>query len=170
MAAVWDRVLAFLGYEEEPEEEDVAEEVAPAVAVAARYAAPVSRADSVRRRPSGRPAWGEDRPERGERLSGRPATVTRLVPSGFPGMVVASPKRFEEAEETVAHLKAGKPVLLHTDGLDRELGQRLVTFLMGGVCALGGEMHRVGSVFLFVPAGVEVTLPLALRIGEREGR
>lgn len=167
---MWDRVLAFLGYEEEPEEQDVAEEVAPAVAVAQRYAAPVSRADVARRRAGGRPSWGEDRSERSERLSGRPATVTRLVPSGFPGMVVAAPKRFEESEEIVAHLKGGKPVLLHTDGLDRELGQRLVTFLMGGVCALGGEMHRVGTVFLFVPSGVEVTLPLALRIGEREGR
>lgn len=176
-SGVWDRMLAFLGFEEEPVEEEPAvslQALAPAVhgqgQVVAREDLPRRRAVAAVR--PARPAWtGEERgPEfRGAAGSGRSATVTRLV-QAFPGFVVAAPKRFEESQEVADHLKAGKPVLLHLEGVERELAQRLINFLAGSVYALGGEMHRVGSAVLFVPAGVEVTMPLSLRMGEREGR
>lgn len=170
-AGMWDRMLAFLGFEEEPEEEEEAVAVSLPVLASAAQGGGVAgvREEALRRRAGSvrpvRSAWSaEDRgvaPGRGN--------VTRLVPA-FPGFVVAAPKRFEEAQEVADSLKAGKPVLLHLEGAERELAQRLVNFLAGSVYALGGEMHRVGAAVLFVPAGVEVSLPLSLRMGERDGR
>ncbi len=173
-AGMWDRMLAFLGFEEE--EEDVEEEqsvaLAAVTAAAPRQAQLGGREDLPRRRTmatvrTARSGWsGEDRGAEYRSGTGRGATVTRLVP-GFPGLVVAAPRRFEESQEAADHLKAGKPVLLHLEGVERELAQRLINFLAGSVYALGGEMHRVGAAVLFVPAGIDVTLPLSLRMGER---
>jgi len=175
-AGMWDRMLGFLGFEEEVEEEDGALAAPlPAINSVGHGSAHGSVRDVERRRGGavrqGRAAWGpvERAEHRGGAAASRSANVTRLVPA-FPGFVVAAPKRFEESQEVADHLKGGKPVLLHLEGLERELAQRLINFLMGSVYALGGEMHRVGAAVLFVPAGVEVTLPLSLRMGEREGR
>jgi cell division inhibitor SepF len=163
---VWDRLLAFLGFEEEAEEGE--EPATAAVPLAAVQGGAYRASDAVasHRRPRGLRA--EDRSE--VRATGAPrgATVTRLV-AGVPGVVVSAPKRFEDAQEAADHLRAGKPVILHVEGMDRELTQRLVNFLAGSTYALGGEMHRIGSVVLFAPAGVEVTLPISLRLAEREG-
>lgn len=176
-SGIWDRMLAFLGFEEEEVEEEPAvslQALAPAVhgqgPLVAREDVPRRRAVAAVR--TARPAWsGEERGAdfRGGAGSGRGATVTRLV-QAFPGFVVAAPRRFEESQEVADHLKSGKPVLLHLEGIERELAQRLINFLAGSVYALGGEMHRVGAAVLFVPAGIDVTMPLSLRMGEREGR
>ncbi len=173
MAGVWDRLLGFLGFEEEVEEPE--EETA--VPLAAQGGGTPLRlreqAPAARRVRAARPAsWtgaAEERSEPRGAQASRGATVTRLV-AGLPGVVVSAPKRFEDAQEAADHLRAGKPVILHADGLDRELTQRLVNFLAGSTYALGGEMHRVGSVVLFAPAGVEVTLPFSLRMSERDDR
>ena len=175
MAGVWDRLLGFLGFEEEVEEPE--EETA--VPLAAQGGGTPLRlreqAPAARRVRAARPAsssWTgatEERSEPRGAQASRGATVTRLV-AGLPGVVVSAPKRFEDAQEAADHLRAGKPVILHADGLDRELTQRLVNFLAGSTYALGGEMHRVGSVVLFAPAGVEVTLPFSLRMSERDDR
>ncbi len=166
---MWDRMLAFLGFEEEQEgeeEEGVVSSVPAAVPATARH--------ETRRRPPVRASRGvfadEPAPVAGRTPPrGGGATVTRIAGPAL-GIVVSAPKRFEEAQEVADHLKGGQPVVLHLDGMERDLAQRLINFLAGSVYALGGEMHRVGSVVLFAPSGVEVTLPIALRIAERDGR
>lgn len=183
MAGLWDRFLGFLGFEEEPEDDVV--EPAAGVAAAQAGGSGVGGASASGWRPhddgtlavaarrSARAArlaaWQEERAEARAAGVARGANVTRLHP-GLPGLVVAAPKRFEDAQEIADHLRSGKPVILHGEGLERDLAQRLVHFLMGATYALGGEMHRVGSVVLFAPAGVDVTLPFTLRLAEREGR
>jgi len=164
---MWDKMLAFLGFEEEEGAQD--EGLLAAAAAPALPAVGGARPEVARRRPvrGGRGNWAEERPEVRAPLRG--ASVTRLV-AAAPGFVVAAPKRFEESQEVADHLKAGQPVLVYLEGIERELAQRLVNFLAGSVYALGGEMHRIGSVVLFVPAGVDVTLPLSLRMAERDGR
>jgi cell division inhibitor SepF len=171
MAGVWDRLLGLLGFEEELDEPE-AEAAMPLAAQGG--GAPVRLREPAaaprRVRPARAPAWNPSEERAEARTAATPrATVTRLV-AGLPGVVVSAPKRFEDAQEAADHLRAGKPVILHADGLDRELTQRLVNFLAGSTYALGGEMHRVGSVVLFAPAGVEVTLPFSLRMSEREER
>jgi cell division inhibitor SepF len=165
---LWDRVLAFLGFEEEEEEPEAA---APPAAAAAP-ALPAAGHGAYPRRRSGRPArsaWTEEGGAELRPVVARTGNVTRLV-AGMPGIVVAAPRRFEDSQEAADQLKAGKPVILYLEGMERELAQRVVNFLAGSVYALGGEMHRVGPVVLFAPAGIEVTLPLSLRMADREGR
>ena len=184
-AGMWDRMLAFLGFEE-----DVDEEEAEAVVASGRAASGLGayadrtvmgmahgesapavggRGDLGRRRaPRPRGNVADDRAADGRSLV-RSGNVTRLVNS-VAGIVVSSPRRFEDSQESADHLKAGQPVILHLDGMDRELAQKVINFLAGSVYALGGEMHRVGSVVVFVPAGIEVTLPLSLRMAERDSR
>ncbi len=166
---MWDRVLAFLGFEEDVEEpEAVQAPMAAAAGTGTRpYARHASAAADRRARRVQRPAAPEERGEvRGYTRSGN---ITHLV-QGLPGLVVEAPRRFEDAQEAADHLKAGRPVILHLEGLDREVGQRIVNFLMGAAYALGGAMHRVGAIILFAPAGVEVSIPLSLRLSEREGK
>lgn len=166
-ASVVDRVLTFLGFEEVEEEVADGEDSMSAHEVADK--APPLR--GRKRSPRPRHSAAEERAPQVEREQRsnvvRSGNVARLIPS-FPGMVVASPKRFEDAQEVADNLRAGKPVILQVEGMDGEIAKKIVHFLMGAVYALGGELHRIGAVVLFVPAGVEVTLPLSLRMAERE--
>lgn len=183
-AGMWDRMLGFLGFEEEVDEDEeavaatgrtagvaaYADRTAMSVAHAEPAAAVGGRGDAGRRR-SARPsraAFGDERSVDGRSLI-RSGNVTRLV-NTVAGIVVSAPRRFEDSQESADHLKAGQPVILHLDGMDRELAQKVINFLAGSVYALGGEMHRVGSVVVFAPAGIEVTLPLSLRMAERDNR
>lgn len=180
-AGMWDRMLAFLGFEEEmDEEEEVAagrtasalgayvDRAAVGVGAHESVAAVGGRVDAARRRTgrAQRGGFGDERAGEGRALV-RSGNVTRLVPT-VAGIVVSAPRRFEDSQESADHLKAGQPVILHLDGMDRELAQKVINFLAGSVYALGGEMHRVGSVVVFVPAGIDVTLPLSLRMAERD--
>ncbi len=183
-AGMWDRMLAFLGFEEDVEEE---EEVAVAAtgraasglgayadrtAMGMAHSEPATavggRGEAARRRGRPRGSLSDDRSADGRSLV-RSGNVTRLV-NNVAGIVVSAPRRFEDSQESADHLKAGQPVILHLDGMDRELAQKVINFLAGSVYALGGEMHRVGSVVVFVPAGIEMTLPLSLRMAERDSR
>ncbi len=188
-AGVWDRMLAFLGFEEELDEEDEAEALAASggrataaqhayagrqamnAAVLGEAAAGGGRADAGRRRAARTPSRSMPADDRGSevRPAMRAGTVTRLW-AAAPGIVVSAPRRFEDSQEAADHLKAGQPVILHLEGMDRDLAQKVTGFLSGSVYALGGEMHRVGSVVIFAPAGFEVTLPLSLRMAERDNR
>ena len=170
-AGMWDRVLGFLGFEEDVEEPAAEAEAAPVAMAAGTGTRGYARHEAVvgerRARRVQRPAPSEAHADvRGYTRSGN---ITHLV-QGLPGLVVEAPRRFEDAQEAADHLKAGRPVILHLDGLDREVGQRIVNFLMGAAYALGGAMHRVGAIIVFAPAGVEVSIPLSLRLSDRDGK
>jgi cell division inhibitor SepF len=164
--SLWDRMLAWLGFEAEELEDE--EPALAAVSLAAGGGA-AGRLDGRQRRALRAARGGFAEEAAPARPNVRAATVTRIS-AALPGLVVVAPRRFEEAQEAADHLKAGQPVILHLEGMDRELAQRLINFLAGSVYALGGEMHRVGAVVIFAPAGVDVTLPLSLRIAERDAR
>lgn len=169
---VLDRVLTFLGFEE-IEEEEVAVS-GTALPVHGTDAAPQDPVVSGRRAARGRrpvPSSSDAEPEFRAARTGvvRSGNVSRLVPS-FPGMVVATPRRFEDAQESADNLKMGKPVILQVDGMEPDMAKRIIHFLMGATYVLGGEMHRIGPIVLFVPAGVEVTLPLGVRMAERDAQ
>ena len=146
-SGMWDRMLNFLGFEEEDAEPE------PVVMP------PATARDELARR-------------RGRR--GRPvATVEparRWEPRGErQELIVLVPRTFDAAQEAADHLKAGRPVLLNLETTDRDMAQRLINFLSGSVYALNGEMHRVGTgVMAFVPQGVDVSLPPGLRIRASE--
>lgn len=142
---VWDRMLNFLGFEEEEvEPEPVLPPPPPGAA----------RDELARRRGRRRPVAPAEPARRWEPRTERQELIV-IVPRGF-----------DAAQEAADHLKAGRPVLLNLETTERELAQKLVHFLSGSVYALNGEMHRVGTgVMAFVPHGIDVSLPPGLRIG-----
>lgn len=76
-----------------------------------------------------------------------------------PDLIVLAPRAFEDARVAADHLRAGRPVVLALEHVERELTQRLIQFLSGSVYALGGEIHRIsGHVLLLTPSGFDVRL------------
>jgi cell division inhibitor SepF len=175
VSGMWDRMLTFLGFEEEEPDLD---EALP-VRADDLEAAP-TRDELARRRGRRRPVvslpgaqrtWGSGRGE-AALPAGAAAGAARPAPRPLPSpdLVVISPRNFETAQEVADHLRGGRPVILTLEGVDRELTQRLVHFLSGSVYALGGQMHKVGAgVLLLSPSGLEVRVPVGFRPGSPDG-
>lgn len=87
----------------------------------------------------------------------RPATV-RPVPMPATRVHVMEPKGFNDAQEVGDRLKAGQPVILNLQGVERDLQRRLIDFSSGLAYALNGTMSKAADqVFLLTPSNVEVS-------------
>ncbi|HHZ20350.1 MAG TPA: cell division protein SepF [Firmicutes bacterium] len=76
-------------------------------------------------------------------------------------LVVVEPTTFDEVQGIVDHLKHRRPVIINMEDLDKVMARRITDFVSGAAYALEGAVQKVsGSILLFTPAGVEVTLPL----------
>ncbi|HYH03181.1 MAG TPA: cell division protein SepF, partial [Bacillota bacterium] len=63
-------------------------------------------------------------------------------------------------------------VILNLEETDKVTARRIADFLGGAIYALDGAMQKVsGSIFLFTPANVEVTIPIrtVLKDKDKEG-
>ena len=71
---------------------------------------------------------------------------------------VMEPEGFNDAQDVGDRLKAGQPVILNLQGVDRDLQRRLIDFSSGLCYALGGTMEKAAEqVFLLTPSDVEVS-------------
>lgn len=138
--SMWERMLNFLGLEEDlPEEEEqpkamVREEEKPRV-----QGAKGSSPGEVRRYGSIISLAGGQARAVGQRV------------------VIWRPESFDEVQGMVDRLREGAQLLVNLEGVDRALSQRLVNFLSGSVYALGGSMQKVsGHVMVFAPQGVQI--------------
>jgi cell division inhibitor SepF len=104
-----------------------------------------------------------------------PVTVVRPVPRDAPSdaatvnrpsvvrtlaakVHVMEPEGFNDAQDVGDRLKAGQPVILNLQGVDRDLQRRLIDFSSGLCYALGGTMEKAAEqVFLLTPSDVEVS-------------
>jgi cell division inhibitor SepF len=94
-------------------------------------------------------------------------TVVRTV-AATPKVHVVEPTGFNDAQEVGDRLKAGQPVILNLQGLDRSLQRRLVDFASGLAYALNGQMTKAADqVFLLAPANVEVSQEEKARLRTR---
>jgi cell division inhibitor SepF len=85
-----------------------------------------------------------------------------------PKVHVVEPNGFNDAQEVGDRLKAGQPVILNLQGLDRGLQRRLVDFSSGLAYALNGSMQKAADqVFLLAPANVEVSQEEKARLRTR---
>jgi cell division inhibitor SepF len=95
---------------------------------------------------------------RDEPQSASRPTVVRTIASPTPKVHLVEPKGFNDAQEVGDRLKAGQPVILNLQGIDRGLQRRLVDFASGLAYALNGSMAKAAEqVFLLAPANVEVS-------------
>lgn len=84
----------------------------------------------------------------------RPAVVRTLAAK----VHVMDPEGFNDAQDVGDRLKAGQPVILNLQGVDRDLQRRLIDFSSGLCYALGGTMEKAAEqVFLLTPSDVEVS-------------
>ncbi len=87
----------------------------------------------------------------------RPSAV-RPIPMPATRVHVMEPKGFNDAQEVGDRLKAGQPVILNLQGVDRDLQRRLIDFSSGLAYALNGAMSKAADqVFLLTPSNVEVS-------------
>ena len=87
----------------------------------------------------------------------RPAAV-KPIPMPATRVHVMDPKGFNDAQEVGDRLKAGQPVILNLQGVDRELQRRLIDFSSGLAYATNGTMSKAADqVFLLTPSNVEVS-------------
>ena len=85
-------------------------------------------------------------------LSGAPAAPGPVKPH------TVAPTSFDEAQELGDHYKAGTPVILNLQGVERDLTRRMVDFSSGLCYGLGGQMERVGlHIYLLTPANAQVS-------------
>jgi len=72
-------------------------------------------------------------------------------------VVVVEPRAFEEVKEIADNIKNRRAVILNLEQANPELARRVVDFVMGATYALGGSQQKVGNgVFLFVPANMDI--------------
>lgn len=84
-------------------------------------------------------------------------------------MVIIEPVDFEEVQEIVDHLKNKRAVIINLEETDRTVARRIADFIGGAIYALEGTMQRVsGSIFLFTPAHIEVSIPVKPELKEKE--
>lgn len=146
MADMLDKILGFLGVQDEYEDEDEQHFEAPYI---------------ERVEPSGtvtRGAWPRRVPEKEANpvrrgnlvsLSGGQKTQTK--------MLILEPLAFEDVRSYVMHLKNKRALILRLNRMDRGEAQRIVDFMSGATHALEGNMRKLGErIFCFAPSTVEI--------------
>ncbi|MBK3494468.1 cell division protein SepF [Viridibacillus sp. YIM B01967] len=72
-------------------------------------------------------------------------------------VVLAEPRVYAEAQDIAEHLKSKRAVVVNLQRIDKEQGIRIIDFMSGTICALGGDIKRIGTdIFLCTPDNVEV--------------
>ncbi len=130
-ARLWEKVLNLLGFGDDEEPEGLEPPRG-----GARHAAESS---------PGRPGRNV------VALSGgRPATQGMFI-------TISRPRSIDEARAAAEQIRAGRPVVLNLQEVDREAGRRILDFIGGAIYAVGGEMHLIGpGVILMAPGNVTV--------------
>ncbi len=84
-------------------------------------------------------------------------------------MVIIEPVDFEEVQGIVDHLKNKRAVIINLEETDRVVARRIADFIGGAIYSLEGTMQRIsGSIFLFTPAHIEVSVPFKTEIKDKE--
>ena len=84
-------------------------------------------------------------------------------------MMIVEPTSFEEVQALVDHLKNKRAVIINLEETDKVLARRIADFMGGAIYALDGTMQRVsGSIFLFTPQNIEVSVPIRSELREKD--
>ena len=71
---------------------------------------------------------------------------------------VIKPTSVEDAREITETLLNNRTVVLNLEGLDLEIGQRIIDFTSGACYSLGGSLQKVSSyIFVLGPYNVDIT-------------
>lgn len=128
MAKLMDKVLGFIGFEEEQ--------------------------DDVEKRVSSDTSEEQAQQRKKEKDKG---AVFNLHSQRQVRVVVIEPRSFDEAKEITDNLKNRRPVIVNLEQADPEMAKRVVDFVSGATYGLNGSLQKVGSgIFLFVPSNIDI--------------
>lgn len=98
----------------------------------------------------------------------RPSVVRPITPTASAKVHTVAPRAFSEVQEVGDRLKAGAPVIVNLQGVDREVSRRVIDFASGLSYALGATIEKVADkVLLVTPNNVEVSDEEKRRLQER---
>ena len=138
-AKFMDKMLSFMGFEEETELDVEAQEK--------------QETPQVQETPAAK--------RRGQLVTIGRQTQTRVM--------VTAPTTYEAVEEIANHLKSGRAVIACLDEIDRDLAKRIVDFMSGTTFALDGTVRRIADgVFLFTPAHILVEVDPSIDVREKK--
>jgi cell division inhibitor SepF len=142
MAKIVDKVLNFMGFEEEDEETKRERE--------REREQPVT---TTREEP--RSQWNNKKREREK------APIFNIHSQKQVRVIVVEPNSFDEAQGVADNLKNRCPVIVNLEHADAELAKRVVDFVSGACYALNGSLQKVGTgIFLFVPNNMDINSEL----------
>lgn len=76
------------------------------------------------------------------------------------GIVINSPKTYEDVQLLIDHLKLREQVIVDFSAVNQASVYRILDFMSGAIYALGGSIQPITkNIFLFAPAGVTITIP-----------
>lgn len=97
----------------------------------------------------------------------QPARSSKITPmrssrksQNAPAMEVCviKPKTVEDAREITDTLLAGRTIVLNLEGIDLEIGQRLIDFSSGACYAIGGNLQKISNyIFIVTPPSVDIS-------------
>ena len=71
---------------------------------------------------------------------------------------VIKPTSVEDAREITETLLNNRTVVLNLEGLDLEIGQRIIDFTSGSCCAIDGNLQKISNfIFIVTPAAVDIS-------------
>lgn len=129
-----DKVLGFMGFEDEGLEEDEKRN---------RDEAP------------------EEQPQQRKKEKDKAAVISLHAAQRQVRVVVVEPRSFDEAQGITDNLKNRRPVIVNLEQAEPELAKRIVDFVSGATYALSGSQQKVGhGIFLFVPNNMDIASDL----------
>jgi len=140
MPKLMDKMLNFMGFEDEPLEAD-------------------NERDDV---------FGEeDRSQQSKSRKGR-GQVVSLHAQRQVRVVVMEPTSFDSVQAIADNLKNRRPVIINLEHAEPDLAKRVVDFVMGATYALNGSIQKVGKgIFLSVPSNIEIDGDLGEQLSEK---
>ena len=76
------------------------------------------------------------------------------------GVVINSPKTYEDVQLLIDHLKLREQVIVDFSAVNQASVYRILDFMSGAIYALGGSIQPITkNIFLFAPSGVTITIP-----------
>jgi len=74
-------------------------------------------------------------------------------PADAPALNVVRAHGIDDAFAVISAVRTNQSVLLNCSAVEERCAERLITICTGGICALGGLVHRISAdVVLFAPA------------------
>ncbi|HHT72702.1 MAG TPA: cell division protein SepF [Firmicutes bacterium] len=146
MANMLDKILGFLGVQDEYEEEEEQQLEVPYIE---RVEPSFTPARTARQRRAQEKEQSQPRKANLVSLAGGKGTSTK--------MLILEPVSFEDVRSYVVHLKGKRALIVRLNRIDRIEAQRIVDFMSGATHALEGNMRKLGDrIFCFAPSTVEI--------------